>query len=232
MNSSLIYFYSLFTLIVFIVSRKLSKRLKVSLLNPFILSLIFLVAILYFFHIPFKSYYQGNLVVNNLLGVSIIALAVPFYEQLPQLTKHWRKIMIIVGCSTLFTMLSGLCFAWLLGANQEILIAMLPKSVTTAIAVSITEELGGNPAITAVAVTIAGIFGSAFGIGFLKWAKVTKTHAIGLSLGSVSHALGTARAMDYSVKAGSYASVALVLCGVLSSIIAPFILHIVLKYLY
>ncbi|WP_301098682.1 LrgB family protein [Otariodibacter sp.] len=232
MNSPLIYFYSLFTLIVFIISRKLSKRLKISLLNPFILSLIILVVILYLFHIPFKSYYQGNFVVNNLLGVSIVALAVPFYEQLPQLKKHWRKIMIIVGCSTLFTILSGAYFAWLLGANQEILIAMLPKSVTTAIAVSITEELGGDPAITAVAVTIAGIFGSVFGIGILKWIKVTKTHAIGLSLGAVSHALGTARAMDYSIKAGSYASVALVLCGVLTSIIVPFVLHFILKFLY
>ncbi|MGX2949516.1 LrgB family protein [Ursidibacter arcticus] len=232
MNDLSIYAYSLLTILLFIIGLKASKKLKSSILNPFILSLLLIVGVLVIFNIPFKQYYQGNLPINQLLGVSVVALAVPFYEQLPQLIKHWRKIAILALASTLFTMVTGVLFALVLGASQDILLALLPKSVTTAIAVSITKEMGGNPALSAVAVSIAGITGSAFGIAILKWVKVTNTRAIGLSMGAVSHALGTARSMEYSIKAGSYASVALVLCGILSSIFAPIVFQFVLKCFY
>lgn len=227
-----IYAYSLLTIAIFIVAIKLSKRLKSAILNPFILSLLLLVGILYWGDIPFADYYQGNFPLNQLLGVSVVALAVPFYEQLPQLIKHWKKITLIVLASTTLTMLSGAGLALAFGANPEILASVLPKSVTTAIAISISAEIGGNPAISAVAVLIAGLTGSAFGLAILQGLNVTNTRVIGLSIGAVSHALGTARAMDYSIKAGSYASVALVLCGLLSSLLSPVVYQIILDYCF
>lgn len=232
MNNFALYSYSLLTIAVFITALKLNKRLKSTILNPFILSLLALVAILFFAQIPFQDYYQGNFPLNQLLGVSVVALAVPFYEQLPQLLKHWRKISVIVLFSTLFTMLTGAGLAVLLGANPQILAAILPKSVTTAIAISIASEIGGSSAVSAVAVMVAGLTGSAFGLAILQHSKVRNTRAIGLSMGAVSHALGTARAMEYSVKAGSYASVALVLCGVLSSLVAPWVFRLILQWCY
>ncbi|KMK50872.1 deoxyguanosinetriphosphate triphosphohydrolase [[Actinobacillus] muris] len=216
-----IYAYSLLTVAVFIVALKLSKTLKSAVLNPFILSLLLLAAILVLCHIPFGDYYQGNFPINQLLGVSVVALAVPFYEQLPQIRKHWRVITIVVLAGSLFSMLTGVLLALLFGASQEIIMAILPKSVTTAIAVSIVDQIGGNSAVGAVAVTVSGLTGSAFGIAVLQWLKVHNARAVGLSMGAVSHALGTARSMEYSVKAGSYASVSLVLCGLVSSLLAP-----------
>ncbi|MBF0785157.1 LrgB family protein [Muribacter muris] len=216
-----IYAYSLLTVAVFIVVLKLSKTLKSAVLNPFILSLLLLAAILVLCHIPFGDYYQGNFPINQLLGVSVVALAVPFYEQLPQIRKHWRVITIVVLAGSLFSMLTGVLLALLFGASQEIIMAILPKSVTTAIAVSIVDQIGGNSAVGAVAVTVSGLTGSAFGIAVLQWLKVRNARAVGLSMGAVSHALGTARSMEYSVKAGSYASVSLVLCGLVSSLLAP-----------
>lgn len=232
MNNLAIYAYSLITVLVFIVGLKISKRVKSAIFNPFIVSLLLLVAVLLVTKIPFESYYQGNLPLNSLLGVSVVALAVPFYEQLPQIRKHWKKISVIVVIATLLTMLSGIFLALLFGASKEIIASLLPKSVTTAIAISIADEIGGSSAISAVAVAIAGITGSAFGLTVLQWFKVDNSRAIGLSIGAVSHALGTARIMSYSVKAGSYSSVSLVLCGILSSLLAPFVFQCVLKLFF
>ncbi|WP_373778666.1 CidB/LrgB family autolysis modulator [Glaesserella sp.] len=229
MNNALIYGYSLLTLLAFFLGSRLSKRLKSSIFNPFIITLCLIVAVLLGANIPFDEYYQGNLPINNLLGVSVVALAVPFYEQLPQIRKHWKKITVIVVTATFLTMLSGILLAIAFGANHEIVASLLPKSVSTPIAIAIAKEIGGHSAISAVAVVIAGITGSAFGIAILQWLKVNNTRAIGLSMGAVSHALGTARSMEYSIKAGSYASVALVLCGILSSLIAPIMFKWVLR---
>lgn len=227
MTSPLFYLYSLLTIAVFTIGILLNKRLKSSILNPFILAFLLLVGVLLLGDIPFHEYYQGNAPLNQLLGVSVVALAVPFYEQLPQIRKQWKTILLIVLIATLFAMLSGIALGLLFGATKEIIAALLPKSVTTAIAVVITEELGGEPALASIGVIIAGLTGSVFGYVLLKRIDVQRTEAIGLSIGSASHALGTARIMEHSIKAGSYSSVALVLCGILSSIIAPLVFKLV-----
>ncbi|OOH90531.1 CidB/LrgB family autolysis modulator [Pasteurellaceae bacterium 15-036681] len=227
-----IYGYSLLTILLFIAALKINKVLKSSILNPFILSLIFIVATLLVSKISFTEYYQGNQPLNSLLGVSVVALAIPLYEQLPQIRKHWKKISIIVIAATLSTMLSGVFLAMLFGASKDIIASILPKSVTTPIAISIAAEIGGNSSLSAVAVSIAGITGSAFGITILSKLKVTNTRAIGLSMGAVSHALGTARSMEYSVKAGSYSSVSMVLCGLLSSLFAPLIFKLISPFFF
>lgn len=227
MTSPLFYLYSLLTIAVFTIGILLNKRLKSSILNPFILAFLLLVGVLLLGDIPFHEYYQGNAPLNQLLGVSVVALAVPFYEQLPQIRKQWKTILLIVLFATLFAMLSGIALGLLFGATKEIIAALLPKSVTTAIAVVITEELGGEPALASIGVIIAGLTGSVFGYVLLKRIDVQRTEAIGLSIGSASHALGTARIMEHSIKAGSYSSVALVLCGILSSIIAPLVFKLV-----
>ncbi|MCK3655829.1 CidB/LrgB family autolysis modulator [Pasteurellaceae bacterium Macca] len=219
----MIYAYTFLTVGLFALATRINKRLKSSILNPFVLSLLLIIGVLFVANIPYVRYYQGNMPLNQLLGVSVVALALPFYEQLPQIRKHWGKIAVIVSIGTLLTMLSGVLFAYLLGGNEEIVLSTLSKSVSMPIALAITTEIGGNVALSAAGVVIAGITGSAFGLAVLKIIHVRNTHAIGLGLGAVSHALGTARVMEYSIKGGSYASVALVLCGLCSSLIAPLV---------
>lgn len=228
----MIYAYSLLTLIAFFIGLKLSQKLRSTILNPFLIALSLLMAVLTLFHIPYQDYFQGNFPLNNLLGVSVVALALPFYEQLPQIRKKWREILIIVVFSTLMTMLTGLGFALLLGANKEILAAVLPKSVSMPMAVIITHEINGNVALAAVGVMIAGLFGAVFGFLLLRWIKVSNIRAIGLSMGAASHALGTGRCLEHSLKAGSYSSIALVACGVLSSLFAPLLFQLVVALIY
>lgn len=228
----MIYAYSILTLLIFLIGQRISQKLRSTIFNPFLIALILLLAILVAFKIPYQDYYQGNFPLNNLLGVSVVALALPFYEQLPQIRKKWRQITAVVLFGTLFAMLSGVLLAVAFGASKDILASLLPKSVSTPIAIAIANEIGGKSAISAVAVMIAGLTGSVFGFSILRKIQVRNVRAIGLSMGAVSHALGTGRCMEYSVKTGSYGSIALVLCGILSSILAPVVFKLAVYFFY
>ncbi|MEG9498968.1 LrgB family protein [Mannheimia indoligenes] len=228
----MIYLYSILTLVIFIVGIKISQKLAINLLNPFLIALTLIIGVIVIFNIPYHDYYKGNAPLNNLLGVSVVALACPFYEQLPQIRKKWRQIIVVLLFSTLVTMLTGVGFALLFGASQDILAAVLPKSVSMPMAIIITNEIDGNVGIAAVGVMIAGLVGSILGFMLLRFIKVRNIMAIGLSMGAASHALGTGRCLEHSMKAGSYSSIALVACGVLSSILAPLVFKIAVMLFY
>lgn len=228
----MIYFYSLLTILAFLVGQYMSKKLRSSILNPFVIALSLVIMVIVMGKVPYKEYYQGNFPINNLLGVSVVALALPFYEQLPQIRKKWRSILAVVIFGSLCTMLSGVLFAVLLGASPDILAAIVPKSVSTPIAIAISGQIGASSAVTAVGVLVAGLLGSIFGLSVLHYMGVRNVRAIGLTMGSVSHALGTGRSMEYSIKTGSYSSISLVLSGVLSSFLAPVVFRLVLALFY
>ncbi|ABN73877.1 CidB/LrgB family autolysis modulator [Actinobacillus pleuropneumoniae] len=228
----MIYLYSCLTVLAFLIGQRISQKLKSSVLNPFVIALTLVITVIVIGKVPYTDYYQGNFPINNLLGVSVVALALPFYEQLPQIRKKWRQITLVVVFGTCFTMLTGVFFAALLGASPDILAAIVPKSVSTPIAIAIATQIGGSSAITAVGVLVAGLLGSVFGFAVLHRIGVRNVRAIGLSMGAVSHALGTGRCMEYSIKTGSYSSIALVLCGVLSSVLAPFVFKLVMHLFY
>ncbi|MDG6881936.1 Inner membrane protein yohK [Phocoenobacter uteri] len=226
-----LYYYACLTILVFVFSLKLSQKLKITLLSPFLIGLVLLAMVLLSAKIPYQDYYQGNEILSKLLNVSIVALAYPFYEQLSQIRRYWKSILVIVLFATLFSMLTGALFTLLLGGDKAILASVLPKSVTTPIAVAISQEINGEPAITAVGVTVAGLIGSGFALTILNWCKIKNPKAMGLGIGAVSHALGTARTLEASLKMGSFSSISLVLCGVLSSFLAPFIMKIILLFM-
>ncbi|WP_150538770.1 LrgB family protein [Actinobacillus vicugnae] len=226
----MIYLYTVLTVVAFFLSVKLSKKLAISLLNPFLLTLLLLLAILIIFQIPYKEYQQGTSPLSHFLGLAIVALAIPLYEQFPQIRQRWKAISFILLLGTVVSMCSGMLLALLFGGTQEIVAALMPKSVTMPLALVITGEIGGEFALSAVGVMVAGLFGAVLGLPILKLAHVTNAQAIGMSLGIASHALGTARCMELNTKAASYSSLALVICGLLSSFIAPPIFHFAVKW--
>lgn len=222
------YLFSLLTIVAFFVAIRLSRKLKSSIFNPFILALLMIIAVLWFGDFSYQDYYQGNQPVNSLLNLSIVALALPFYEQLPQIRRKWKQITLLCLLSAFLTMLSGMLLARLFGGNEEIVASIAGKSVTMPIALLISQELGGNNALTGIGVMIAGLTGAVFGTILLGLIKIRQSYAIGLSMGAVSHALGTARSMEISNETASYAAIAFVLCGIFSSFIAPIVYKLVL----
>ncbi|MCI7719209.1 CidB/LrgB family autolysis modulator [[Pasteurella] aerogenes] len=223
----MIYLYSLLTIVAFALAIQINKRLKSVVLNTFVLSVLILVIVLLSAKVPYDTYMQGNAPLNNLLGVSVVALALPLYEQLHQIRQNWQKILLITITASLLSMFSGAILAMILGAQPDMVATLLPKSVTTPIAMAISENLGGIPSVTAVGVVVAGLQGSMFGYLILKKLNIRYFQAIGLSMGAVSHALGTVSCMENDQRAGSYSSVSLVLCGIISSLLAPLVFHLV-----
>ncbi|WP_032092809.1 CidB/LrgB family autolysis modulator [Necropsobacter rosorum] len=222
----MIYLYSLLTIVAFLVALQISKVLKSVVLNSFVLTVLILIMVLLSADIPYDDYMTGNMPLNNLLGVSVVALALPLYEQLRQISQRWKIILTVTTAASLLSMASGALLAWLLGAKPEIVATILPKSVTTPIAMAVAENIGGIPSVAAVGVIIAGLQGSMFGYLVLKKIGLKHSQAIGLSVGSVSHALGTVSCMELDLKAGGYSSISLVLCGIISSILAPLIFKV------
>ncbi|VEH66957.1 murein hydrolase regulator LrgB [Rodentibacter pneumotropicus] len=170
---------------------------------------------------------KGNAPINQLLSLSIVALALPLYEQLRQIAKQWRIILSVVVLASIFSMFTGAILALILGATPDMVATVLPKSITTPIAMEVSAHLGGIPAVTAVGVVLAGLQGSIFGYLILQKIGLRHQEAIGLSVGSISHALGTVSCMEINLKAGSYSSISLVLCGIISSILAPLVFKMI-----
>ncbi|WP_143531014.1 CidB/LrgB family autolysis modulator [Rodentibacter ratti] len=226
-----IYLYSLLTVFGFWLALQINKRWKSIIFNSFILTVLILVVILVMGKIPYDDYMLGNAPINHLLSLSIVALALPLYEQLRQIAKQWRIILSVVVLASLFSMFTGAVLALILGATPDMVATVLPKSITTPIAMEVSAHLGGIPAVTAVGVVLAGLQGSIFGYLILKKIGLRHQEAIGLSVGSISHALGTVSCMEINPKAGSYSSISLVLCGIISSILAPLVFNLIYLFM-
>ncbi|MDO5686682.1 MAG: CidB/LrgB family autolysis modulator [Neisseria sp.] len=207
----------------FWIMRRWAIRRKNPLVNPLLLSLLVIIPLLLFTGVSYERYFAGSRLVHELLQFGVVALAFPLYKQLPAIVRRW-KIMLGVCCiAVVVAMISGVAIAIWLGANQAIAASILPKSVTTPIALAITEQAGGIPAITAVCVILVGILGAVFGHAILNNLGITSKSARGMAIGASSHVIGTAHCNEVDREEGAFASLALVLCGVLTALSANLI---------
>lgn len=213
----------LLTIISYFLMTKLYIRFNLSFLLPVLTSTILIVVILVAFQIPYESYMQGGQWINSLLGPAVVALAYPLYKQRDFLRKHAVVIFASVTFAGTVGMLSVAVLAKVTNLGHSLSLSILPKSVTTPVAIAITDGIGGNASMAVVAVMIAGIFGSILAPILFKLAKVHSPVGRGIALGSASHALGTAKAVEYGELAFSMGSVSMSLNALLSSILAPLI---------
>ncbi|MFY9994414.1 MAG: CidB/LrgB family autolysis modulator [Leclercia sp.] len=216
------------TVAVFFAARKLAVRLKFPLLNPLLVAMVVIIPFLLVTGIPYAKYFQGSKVLNDLLQPAVVALAFPLYEQLHQIRARWKSIITICLAGSVVAMITGTSVALLLGATPEIAASILPKSVTTPIAMAVGGSLGGIPAISAVCVIYVGILGAVLGHTLLNAMRIRTKSARGLAMGTASHALGTARCAELDYQEGAFSSLALVICGIMTSLIAPFLFPIIL----
>lgn len=214
------------TIIIFFLVRAISIKIKSPLFNPLVISVIVLIPILLITNVTYTEYFYHVEIIHDILPYSVVALAYPLYELIPQIKSRWKSIMFVTFIATLSSMISGVFIAFWLGADTEIAASILPKSVTTAIAVTIAENQGGVPSIAALCVILVGTLGAILGHQLLNLFKIKSPAARGLSIGAVSHAVGTARCIEVDYNEGAYSSLALVLCGIMTSLTAPFLFPI------
>ena len=216
------------TLVVFFATRKLAIKLKMPLLNPLLMSMVVIIPLLLVTHIPYARYFAGSKILNDLLQPAVVALAFPLYEQLHQIRARWKSIISICFIGSVVAMVSGTAIALWMGATPQIAASVLPKSVTTPIAMATAQSITGSPAISAVCVIFVGILGAVFGHTILNVLKITTKASRGLAMGTASHALGTARCAEMDYQEGAFSSLALVICGIITSLLAPFLFPVLL----
>lgn len=216
------------TIVVFFAARKLAIRYKSPLLNPLLIAMLVIIPLLVLTNTPYANYFQGSEVLNDLLQPAVVALAFPLYEQLHQIRARWKSIITVCFIGSVTAMCTGTSVALLLGASPEIAASILPKSVTTPIAMAVGGSIGGIPAISAMCVILVGVFGAVFGHSLFNFLRIRAKASRGLAMGSASHALGTARCAEVDFQEGAFSSLALVVCGIITSLLAPFIFPVLL----
>lgn len=219
------------TLLVFFAARRLAATTKIALLNPLLVSIVVIVPILLLINMPYARYFAGSTLLNALLQPAVVALALPLYEQMHQIRARWKSIISVCFIGSISAMISGTAIALWLGATPEIAATILPKSVTTPIAMAISASLGGIPAISAICVLLAGLLGAIFGHMLLNLLQVRGKASRGLAIGNASHALGTARCAEIDFQEGAFSSLALVICGIITSLLAPVMFPLLLRLL-
>ncbi len=189
------------------------------LLNPVLLAIVLLAALLMVTGSDYADYFAGAQFVHFLLGPATVALAVPLYRQFHRV----RRAALPLGVATLTAALSAMGVAWLLGASRETLLSLAPKSVTTPVAMGIAEQIGGLPSLTAVLVILTGILGAAMGGLILRLVRVGDPRAQGLGL--AAHGIGTAQAFQMGEVAGTFSSLAMGLNALATALMLPLLLH-------
>lgn len=217
------------TVIIYLAMNRLYVRFSSPLLSPILTTVLIIIAFLICFHIPYNTYLIGGKWINFLLGPAVVALAYPLYNQRKMLMKHLAPIVTGVCIGLFVGIISGSILAFVFGLHKDMILSLLPKSITTPIAMEVSAQLGGIPAITVVFVVIAGFVGAVLGPSFLKWSRINSDMGKGIALGSASHALGTSKASEYGELSFSMSSISMALTAILGAIIGsfiPFFFHI------
>lgn len=211
---------------IFFFAKLLQKKTGVMLLNPILLTIAILIIFLKMTNISYETYNKGGHLIEFWLKPAVVALGVPLYLQLETIKKQLLPILLsqLAGC--IVGVVSVVLIAKWMGAPNEIILSLAPKSVTTPIAMEVTKTIGGIPSLTAAVVVCVGLLGAILGIKILKLSRIDSPMAQGLSLGTAAHAVGTSTAMDISSKYGAFASLGLTLNGIFTALLTPTILRL------
>ncbi|OVE37171.1 hypothetical protein CCZ20_11635 [Priestia aryabhattai] len=211
------------TVALYLVMAKVYVRFSYPILIPVLTTTIFVILLLLAFHVSYDEYMIGGKWINSLLGPAVVALAYPLYKQREMLVKYSVPIIGGVFVGLFAGMISGLVFAEVFGVDRSLILSIIPKSITTPVAIQIATGLGGVPSMTVVFVMIAGFSGVILGPLLLKWIRIKSSLGKGIALGSASHALGTSKAFEYGELTVSMSSVSMTLSAVLGSVFGPIV---------
>ncbi len=210
------------TLVAFQVGSWVYNRSGMNpLLNPVLLSILIIIAVLFATDTGYDDYFGGAQFVHFLLGPATVALAVPLYRQFEKVRRSAVGIVASIAVGSVTASVSAVLLAWLLGSTRETLASLAPKSVTTPVAMGITEKLGGLPSLTAIMVIVTGIAGAMLGPAVLNLVRVRNMAARGLAMGTASHGIGTARAMQVDEVAGAFSGLAMGINALATALLLP-----------
>ncbi len=218
------------TILLFYGFSKLFEKGKKFYLNPILLSIVTISLFLKGTGISYDYYMKSARFLFFLLGPAVVSLSIPLYKERETIKSYAREIVVGILFGGMLAALSAVLIAKLLGADKTVVLSIAPKSVTTAIAIGISDKIGGIPALTAVLVIITGIMGNAVGVEVLNLAKVKDRVARGLGMGVTSHGLGTARIILDDELSGAVSGLSIALNGIYTSFMLPYLMVLLMRF--
>lgn len=211
-----VYFGVAISLLCYQIGRLIQRKTKLALANPLLLSVIIIVAVLMCLDFDYDVYYNGAKYLQYFLTPATVSLAVPLYRQLNYIKKYPAAVFGGIASGVLTAMASIFLLSLAFGLSHEEYVSLLPKSITTAIGMGVTEKMGGMVNITIIAISITGILGNIMAEGVCRLFGIQEAVAKGLAIGTSSHALGTAKAMEMGQVEGAMSSLSIVVAGILT----------------
>ena len=216
--SNSVFFGAVLSLVAYEAGLLLRRKFKLAILNPLLIATICVMAVLVLFKVDYDQYNESAKYISYLLTPATVCLAVPLYEQMSLLKKNFKAVAAGIVSGVLASLVSVLVLAKLFGLSHEQYVTLLPKSITTAIGMGISEELGGIVTITVAVIIITGILGNVIAELVCKVFHIQEPIAKGLALGTASHARGTAKAREMGPVEGAMSSLAIAVAGLLTVI--------------
>ena len=213
------------SLIAYLIGVMLKKKFKSGIFNPLLISIVVSIAILAIGKVDYETYNEGAKYLSWLLTPATVCLAIPLYEQWSLLKKHYKAVMLGLAAGTVTSLSTVLGLSLLCELSHKEYVTLLPKSITTAIGMGVSEELGGYVTITVAVIIITGVFGNMFGELICKIFRITEPVSKGLAFGASSHAIGTAKAIEIGEIEGAMSSLAIAVSGVLTVVLASLYTH-------
>ncbi|PTI42289.1 holin [Staphylococcus succinus] len=212
------------TLIMFTGAKKLQKKYNSPFLNPALISSIGIVIVLLLFKVDYNGYMIGCKWINYLLNCTVVCLAFPLYQNRHKILEHSAIIFSSVFAAVMLNFIFVYTILKVFGYSKEVIATMLPRSMTAAVGIEVSHQLGGVDTITVMFIVATGLIGSIVGSYLLKLGRFKTSIARGLTYGNASHAFGTARALEIDLESGAFSSIGMILTAVLSSILLPILI--------
>lgn len=222
-----IFFGIVISLFAFECGLYISRKTKFPLLNPLLISILMIITFLVIFNIDVEKYNNGAQFINMFLGPATVILAVPLYKQINLLKQNFVPIIIGILIGSLVGIISVIILCFIFGLENVLTISLLSKSVTTPIGIEITNQLGGLVPVTVLAIVISGIVGSIVGPSICKLFKIKNEIAVGIAIGTASHAVGTTKALELGETQGAMSSLSIGIAGLITVFLAPLCFNII-----
>lgn len=227
MLSSSVFFGVMISILAYEFGVLLKKKTKLAICNPLLIAIVAVMVLLAVLDVDYASYKSGANLLSYLLTPATVCLAIPLYEQISLLKSNLKAIMAGIISGVITSLASILVMCLIFGLDHEMYVTLLPKSITTAIGMGVSEELGGIATITVAVIIITGIIGNVIGEYVCRLFKIQEPVAKGIAVGTSSHAIGTARAMEMGEVEGAMSSLSIAVAGLLTvvgaSVFAQFI---------
>ena len=220
------YYGVMFTLVGYLLGMWLSKKFKNPILNPMLVGIITCIVLMKITGISYEEYKIGANYVTFFVAPATVSLIVPLYKNIETLKKNLIPVLVGIFAGAVTAIVSVILLANLFGISEQLKLSLVSQSITTAIAIPLTEQIGGLGAIVSISISFRGILGAVFSPSILKFFRIENPVAKGVAIGTTSHASGTAKAIEMGEVEGALSGLSIAITGVITAIVLPIIVGI------